>query len=370
MSYLVYSKTKFRVRFNLSGLLADIFLDSLETKLLNRKSKINENVIYWGRYVDDVLVVWDGENKTEINDFYGYINNLHDNINFTIELEQNKNINFLDLQISHDNSNFNINIYRKPTQTDTIVPFDSHHHQSHKMAAIKCYLHRATSIPMSKEARDREMSIIKQIATNNSFTPQSIDRLIYKHNQKIMRTNTTTLTPIVNIKENKIYRSITYPGNIAYPIKNLYKKYNIDIVFKTPNTTKQILFNAKDKIHRLEDNGVYQLTCDTCSAAYIGETGRKLKERIKEHTVTRMNDSQFGRHIKFNEHNFDIGKGCRLLHSQNKGYKLELLEHYEINKFIAQNPDSLCLNTKVYTTKPPLYTYLKKPFPPPKITLS
>ena len=132
------------------------------------------------------------------------------------------------------------------------------------------------------------------------------------------------------------------------------------------NTNKQILFNAKDKIDKLENSGVYKLSCNTCDATYIGETGRRLKDRITEHVSTRINDSHFGRHLRFNEHEFDINLGAELIHPHTKGFKLNLLEHYEISKFKNQHPQTQCLNSQIYATKPPLYTYLKNPFPPPK----
>lgn len=43
---------------------------------------------------------------------------VHPNIKFTVELEDNKAINFLDLHISHINDKFQYNIYRIPTHTD------------------------------------------------------------------------------------------------------------------------------------------------------------------------------------------------------------------------------------------------------------
>ena len=348
----------------LSGLLADIFLDSIESSLLNTPTDINKNIILWRRYVDDVFIIWEGDDMSEIQVFHDIINELHHNIKFTKEIEQNNNIKFLDLDITHNEKGIFFDIYRKPTQTDVIIPYDSHHHHSHKLAAINSYLHRCYNTPLSDTNRNKEIETIKNIAINNKFPPQTINKIIHKYQFRHNRHNATALIPIKDEKNHK-YRNITFPGKIAHSIKHIFNKYNINISFKTDNTTKNKLFNAKDKIQKVDKNGVYQLNCGTCNAVYIGETGRRVKERISEHITNKDDHSQFGKHLKFHKHKFNIEENFTLLHEQNKGYKLSLLEHYEITKLINQKPELQCLNAKLYTPKPPLYTYLKNPFPPP-----
>jgi hypothetical protein len=46
-----------------------------------------------------------------------YINNIHPNINFTMETEQNNNLPFLDMTIQRNSNGFHSSIYRKPTFT-------------------------------------------------------------------------------------------------------------------------------------------------------------------------------------------------------------------------------------------------------------
>ena len=339
----------------------------MENSLVQAPSDINTPILFWRRYVDDIFVIWAGDDMNKINEFHSHINKIHENINFTMELENNNNIKFLDIDITKNHNKLEFNIYRKPTQTDTIIPHDSYHHHTHKFAAIKTYLHRCNSTPMSDQNKRRELEIIKQIATNNNFSTTTIEKVIHKQQQLSNRYNFTTLTPIENEnKKTSTYRSITYPGPLANSITNVFRKYQINISFKTNNTIKNQIFNAKDKPNILEQNGVYKISCNTCSATYIGETGRSLKERITEHTVTKKENSHFGHHLKFNNHHFDIEHNLELLHHQDKGYKLNLLEQFEIAKFITQNPEKLCLNAKILTPTPPLYTFLKNPFPPPK----
>ena len=53
---------------------------------------------------------------------------------------------------------------------------------------------------------------------------------------------------------------------------------------KSCNTLRRILCNLKDKREAYENSGiVYEIKCLDCSASYVGETGRELKLKIKEH---------------------------------------------------------------------------------------
>ena len=56
--------------------------------------------------------------------------------------------------------------------------------------------------------------------------------------------------------------------------------------FKGTNTLRTTLVNPKDKDYKTKQTGViYQYQCPhiQCSSSYIGETGRSLGERVKEH---------------------------------------------------------------------------------------
>jgi len=48
-------------------------------------------------------------------------------LKFTSELEENRKINFLDITITKSQNSVANAIYKKPTTTDSIIPFDSCH---------------------------------------------------------------------------------------------------------------------------------------------------------------------------------------------------------------------------------------------------
>jgi hypothetical protein len=72
-----------------SSLLSEVFLQNLEHK---RICKILVVVAYF-RYVDDILIVYDNQ-ETDITHMLSLFNNLHPNLTFTMELEEDMKINF------------------------------------------------------------------------------------------------------------------------------------------------------------------------------------------------------------------------------------------------------------------------------------
>ena len=108
----------------LSPLLAEIYMSHFEDMILNRENKFFECIKFWKHYVDDILVVWSGSER-QINLFNNYLNSIYPKIQFTTEIG-NKSIPFLDLQISIINNHFEYQIYRKPSFTDTIIPYSSY----------------------------------------------------------------------------------------------------------------------------------------------------------------------------------------------------------------------------------------------------
>ena len=56
------------------------------------------------------------------------------------------------------------------------------------------------------------------------------------------------------------------------------------LVFKSGHTLRQALTRVKSRRpSELKKGAVYKVPCRGCDNVYIGETGRTLKERVREH---------------------------------------------------------------------------------------
>lgn len=336
----------------LSPFLADLFMDHFENNFILNKFDV---IKHYFRYVDDCLVFIQGDTEVA-TDMLNRINSLHSKIKFTLEVELNRKINYLDLTISIINNSLEFEIFRKPTQTDHTIPSFSNHHISHKLAAFNCYINRMLNIPLSTVNFTKELNIVKQLAVNNGYESGLIDKLLMRIQYK--RTRQLAFSSISSSDLSNQYCSLPFLNNfLSQQITSIFRNNitNVKISFSNNNTSSKILINNKDKIDILNKSGVYKLCCNDCEATYIGRTIRPLNIRIKEHLV--RPNSAFGHHLKFNNHNFSPSSNSKIIHnlSSCSYLKFELSEEMEITKEMIDNP--LCLNNQINFNKNfvPLY---------------
>ena len=84
-------------------------------------------------------------------------------------------------------------------------------------------------------------------------------------------------------KKEKNYRNqfiIPYVEGVSLRGKHVLKKYGVTTAIHPHTTLRRLLVHPKDKVEPEEqDELVYQIMCQSCGAAYIGETGRLFKTR-------------------------------------------------------------------------------------------
>ncbi|CAH2094625.1 unnamed protein product [Euphydryas editha] len=332
----------------LSPLMADIFMDDFENKHIVK----NNNILYYYRYVDDIIICWTGTDR-QLDIFVKNLNNIHPKIKFKSELEQNHSINFLDLTITRVNNKHQFGIFRKPTYTDTTIPASSCHPWQHKLAAFHSYVHRLLSIPLTKENYLKELNLIYHMAQANGYNNNIVNNIIKK--QKSMRIKKDLYSTAPD-KINKYKSSLTYFGTVSERIAKTLKAHDLHVAFRTNNTLKNIC-NGKDKVNNKQKSGIYKLECSDCKATYIGQTGRKFETRYKEHIAAVRNNqpqkSHFAKHLLDSGHKLSSDHSYKILHTCDKGLRLSMLEQLEIIKHNNNNQFKL-LNEQVNVSSSPL----------------
>ena len=139
-----------------SSILSEIYLQHMENTTV---PELLEKHIIKGyfRYVDDILLVYI-DNPTSIHNVLDEFNNLTPKLKFTLEEEQNNQINFLDITIKKNHKGLSFDIYRKPTTTDIIIPTDSCHPNEQKNSGYQILPGQATNIqtnPWKQRERKR-----------------------------------------------------------------------------------------------------------------------------------------------------------------------------------------------------------------------
>jgi len=91
-------------------------------------------------------------------------------------------------------------------------------------------------------------------------------------------------------------------------ITNLFKHSDLKIAFKATNTLQQQLSEQQTNKN---PSGIYKLKCNACNKAYVGQCGRSIDIRHKEHIrYIRFNNPQsaYAMHILQNSHEYRTTK--------------------------------------------------------------
>ena len=122
------------------------------------------------------------------------------------------------------------------------------------------------------------------------------------------------ISSIDNRNDNPIntpkYISAPYIPQTSERINRILKDHDIKLSNKASNTLFNKLSNVKQKRTKLEKTGaIYKINCKDCNDVYIGETGKQLKERVKQHEAAVRNNNiayQVVQHCNDNNHTMDF----------------------------------------------------------------
>ena len=95
--------------------IAPAFADIFMNNVIEKTKEFNEQLDVFLRYVDDCFAVFPDFESAML--FYRNISQIHSNVQFTYELENNKQLPFLDVNVDSSNKLLELSIYRKPAHT-------------------------------------------------------------------------------------------------------------------------------------------------------------------------------------------------------------------------------------------------------------
>jgi len=124
------------------------------------------------------------------------------------------------------------------------------------------------------------MGKIIAMAHNNGFPEQTVQKSRKKLRNKRDRPMGTE-QPQQPQQCKKRWINFTYYGPAIRKVTNLLRQTNLQIAFRPTNTIYQQL--SQKGTTNNNPSGIYQLKCNTCKEVYVGQSGRPITTRYKEH---------------------------------------------------------------------------------------
>ena len=131
----------------------------------------------------------------------------------------------------------------------------------------------ANRITSNKEKKIEEFHQIAKTLKNNGFPSSKCSFKKYLQNHSITRT-----------EKLKRFASIPYVQSVSEPISQILAQVGIGVALKPHHTLSLLFRKPKDAISFEQKRGVEcQNSCWDCNAVYVGETGRSVRTRKREH---------------------------------------------------------------------------------------
>jgi hypothetical protein len=262
----------------LSPILADIVMQDLEKKALN---SLNFDVQFYYRYVDDIILSLP---RTQKNILLEKFNDVHNRLQFTIEEEKNRCINFLDVSLLVSDDRIIIDWFHKETFSGRYLSYLSNHPLCHKVGTIYSLVDRAILLS-HPTFHQKNLEFVVDTLLKNSYPINLIFEKVRKR-LKFLTTNRRNNGVEIedNGETNKKIIVLPYIHNVSEMVTSAFNKKEVMIGYRVLNKLTGFIKRHKDETTvDSSNNVVYKICCKDCDASYVGQTKRQLKTRLNEH---------------------------------------------------------------------------------------
>ena len=268
----------------------------------------------YSRYMDDIICDKETDeidNKLESN------NNLHENLNFTMERGKSGKLVHLDMLVMRENNSLSSTWYTKPSDTGLVMNFHALAPKKYKRSVVSGMVHRIVRACSCDDHVQNSLAKAKMILMKNQYPSKFIDKIFQETLDKIKETEQATIDPSVmeitdtndestdtssehseedlleptdshgnNIDKKELFRFfVQYRGKCTDHFSRALHKLGAPcIVVKTLRKLKTVMPSLKPPVSKeFKSCVVYKITCPSCQACYVGQTSRHLITRISEH---------------------------------------------------------------------------------------
>uniref|UniRef100_A0ABD2W8E4 Reverse transcriptase domain-containing protein n=1 Tax=Trichogramma kaykai TaxID=54128 RepID=A0ABD2W8E4_9HYME len=281
----------------ISPMFADLVMEDLEMACLGKLKQRDCSPLFYFRYVDDTILC---VKKSDIGTVVEVFNNYDERLQFTHEVEQDKKLNFLDLTLINANNKLHTDWYQKTSNSTRLLSYNSRHSMQQKINIVYNLTDRAILLS-DQRYHSKNIEKIRKLLLENDYPISFINRHLFKRLWTIKNRRNTTVVPKISKKDEirRVILKLPFIDKFFEKCAHMLRRFNIEVLPLQGDSLTSVIRLGKDRIDINDRTGVvYHLKCKSCSKSYVGETKRKLKDRIREHKKLGNTQSMVALHMQ------------------------------------------------------------------------
>ena len=373
---------------------ANLFMDKFERNLLESfKKKTGKEPLVWWRYIDDIFVIWNGDEKS-LAEFIRFAQNFSESqkmgstIKFTVN-QSREEVQFLDVRVMLKDGKVVTSVYSKPTDSHLYLSQQSNHPRhiinnipishflrlrricsdtSDFMDQCNRYMEYFENRGYDKKKLIRSAKEISQKSREeilgNQVKNKENDRVVFacdwhptlaqlpgmikKHHHILQQDQDLQKLfkepPMVAFRRTKTVRSQVIKNDVQPPQMkigptkpcggcSICKLINSKDILQNTKSGKEVKITAGGTCRTTDT--VYAARCKICDLIYVGETQKELGKRFCGHrydSKSRPDNNDLAEHIRRHGHNFETDIEVCIL---KQGFKSMDERRYWEDKFIC-----------------------------------
>uniref|UniRef100_A0A803TIM4 Reverse transcriptase domain-containing protein n=1 Tax=Anolis carolinensis TaxID=28377 RepID=A0A803TIM4_ANOCA len=199
--------------------IANLFMAHLENTILLNPSlnMYYSNIIYYGRFIDDIFIVF--KTTEAAVGFSNWINTIHTSIKFTSHLNLS-HINFLDVTVYKHHNKLLVKNFRKPSDKNSFLHYNSFHH-----FGLKTNLPFSQLLRLKRNSSSNEHFIHESLTLSQEFRSRGYPKHVIK--KALIKAEKTDRTTLLKESAKPTKNQIIWTQELSH-----YSKHIIQIIKK------------------------------------------------------------------------------------------------------------------------------------------
>ena len=174
-----------------------------------------------------------------------YLNSKHPNNTFTCEIEKDRSLAFLDINVYRGNNKFETSVHRKSTFSGVYTKYRSFVATDYKSSLITTLLYRSFTIVSDYHKLHEEIVKLKSVLRQNGYPTRFLDKIISKFLDKSFKKRVTITTVAKKTQRLVLPYLGTQSLRLKRKLNKLFKEQlpsgKLEIVFKLPKDSHLVL---------------------------------------------------------------------------------------------------------------------------------